>query len=476
MDGITSVDTAVSGGEAASPVAADSSVSVAETTPAAIPAAEAQITPEANSGETVAATPEIEFPDDAAFQSLTGEERKSNWQQARSRIGELNQQVRELSERAAIAAQIEQLGGMEQLQQYAQIAQGLFSHQQDEMGNPVTDPQTGLPYLTAKPFIEQLQQGSPDAFYTMAWETLDQPLDGGGTVGEWLLQQKYGLDPSLLDTYKQIQSPQDAARYTQQAGGITSQELEWVPAEFQDAYKTFDAAERQRLLDLQIDDEQGFLDRLNERKELIDSRKFRDEIRAQQEQAKQAQQQQWEQQIQRQAAELVQTKREALLKPQMEQIRKFTPFGPDSQDNEMVWSDIENAGEMVFNNPAIRAKAESAGNLIYQYQRYAATGNTMLASQALAKADQIAMEISREWAKAATTRMNKWGEILKGRASAGPATSSTQTQSATQAQSIAPQNVSSQPRPVQGPQRFGLSPDRINQIASQLALQKNGAA
>ena len=331
-----------------------------------------------------------------------------------------------------------------------------------------------MPYITSKPFIEQLQQGSPDAFYTMAWEALDQPTPNGQTVGDWLLQQKYGLDPALLDTYKQIQTPNDAARYLQQTG-VSPDELTYIPEQFHDAYKSFDAADRQHLQDLSIDDESRVLARLSERKELIESQKFREEIRTQQEQAKQLETQRWEQGIQQQAMQLISSKREAAIQSQMQQLQKFTPFGPDNAPgNQMVYDDILRSADVIFDNPQIAQKANTAGNLYYQYQRYMATGNTMLASKTLAEADRASLELQREWAKAATQRMNQWSDLLKGRIAAAPS----QSTQLSAPHATPSQNQTNQPRPAQPPirQGFGLSPDKINQIAAGLMLKRNGAA
>ncbi|MCI0748157.1 MAG: hypothetical protein L0Y58_22350 [Verrucomicrobia subdivision 3 bacterium] len=439
----------------------------------ATPGAEPQPT-EANSGVTVAASPEDEFPDDAAFQQLPGEQRASNWQRARSRIAELNQQAKDLSERAAIAAQIEQLGGLEALKADARYAQMLFAHQQDEAGNPLLDPQSGLPYITARPFIESLQQESPDAFYTMLWEAAEQPIDENQSVGDWLLQQKYGLNPALLDTYKQIQSPQDAVKYL--PNSVSPDELTYVPAEFHEAYKSFDERDRQQLQDLSVDDEQRFLARLSERKQNIENQRFIAEARQQQEQAKLQQQQQWEQRIQQSALQIVNSKREQTLNAQLERLKQqYQPFGPDdAEGNQLVYDDVMAAGDRIFENPAIRQKAESAGNLYYQAERYKATNNSALASRALAQADALAMELQREFAKAVTNRVNAWNAKLKGRIVAAQPQQQTQTPNP----QLQPQSVTNQPKPAPALANgtFGLSEERKQQIAAQLALQRQGAA
>lgn len=475
MDSLTSESTAVSGSETASPAVADSSVSVTETQSAPVtPGVEPQSV-EANSGVTVAAESEEEFPDDAAFQQLPGEQRASNWQKARARIAELNHQTKELSERAAIAAQLEELGGLERLQADAKFGQLLFSQETDEAGNPIVDPQTGLPYLTAKPFIESLldpQSGSSDAFFTMMWEAAEHPIPGmDQSVGDWLLQQKYGLNPALIETYKQIQSPQDAVQYL--PNSVHPDELTYIPAELHEAYKSFDAVDRQALQNLLVEDESRTLARLSERKQNIENQKFIAEARQQQEQAKLQQQQQWEARIQQSAAQLVNSKREATINAQLERLKtQYQPFGPDAEANQLVYDDVMAAADRIFENATIRQKAESCGNLYYQAERYKATNNPALASRAMAQADALALELQREFAKAATLRINAWNEKLKGRIVAA------QPQQQTSTPVPQSQSVTSQPRPTPAlnGNGFGLSEERKRQIAQQLSLSRQGAA
>lgn len=469
MESYTSVETpSVSGGEAASPVAADSSVSVE--TPSAVPTQPAEAQEQVvNSGTPAPTIPEDEFPDDQAFQQLPGEQRSANWQQARARIKELNGQLREVSERAAIATQLEELGGLESLRADADFARTLFSsYKQDESGNPITDPQTGMPYITAQPFIEQLQQQSPDTFYTMMWEALAQPIDQSQTVGDWLLQKKYGLDPKLLDAYKQIQSPNDLQRFAPQA--VHQDELTWIPQELHDAYKTFSSQDRQRFQDTPVDQEQDVFDKLQERKELLENRKFVQETKAEKAEQKRLDDERWELGIKQNTQKVIQEKQQQTINAQLERLKtQYQPFGPEDADgNQMVYESALLAGDKIFENPAIKQKAASAGNFYYQAERYRATGNAAPASRAQAQADAITLELQREYSKAVSAHIDKWNTRLKGRiVAAQPQPQPTTPQ---QPAHVAP--ARNQPTaPANG---FKISPERINQIAAQLALQKAG--
>ena len=471
MDSLTSVEITppVSSGEGTSvPAASSGSVETQPTAPTQpVGAQESAV----SGGENVAAAPEDEFPDDAAFQQLPGEQRSSNWQRARARIAELNTQSRQLTEKAALAAQIEQLGDFETVKKDAELARSLLSsYRKDEYGNVIYDPQTRLPQMTATPFIQQLQQEAPDAFYTMAWEALDQPIDQNQTVGDWLLKQRYGLDPKLLDAYRQIQSPQDAMRFNPQM--VNPEELTYVPNELHEAYKSFDAEDRQYLQDLSLSDEDRFLSRLRERAEHLNNQKFIAETKAEREQVKQQQQQQWEARIQQSTEALVNQKREQTYTAQLERLKtQYSPFGPEDGDgNQMVYDDVLTAADRIFENPAILEKAKSAGNFYYQYQYYTANQNPALASRALAQADALAMDIQREYAKAATQRVELWNQRLKGRINAAQPRETTPAQ---QTRQLPPQSVTNQPRPTSN--GFGLSEERKREIATAMALQRQGA-
>ena len=473
MDGIsTSVEsTPVSGGaESAAPGAppAASSGGVVET-PAAAPA----VTPEAPQPvpaqpqpsigvETVDAASGIEFPDETAFQQLPEDQRVTGWKNARARIDELNSQVKQYSE----------LGDIEQLKTDAELTRSLFSHRQDENGQVVRD-ERGLPVMTAAPFLTQLKEKSPDAFYTMAWEALDTPIDQNGqTVGDWLLQDKYGLNPQLLDTYKQIQSPSEAARYTPHA--VDPAELTDIPAPLHEAYKSFAPEDRDDLQDLFVRDEQRFLARLSERKEHLENQKFITEQRQREEQAQKAEQQRWESEIKQKTLSRGNQKWDQAVATQKERLQtQYQPFGPEnSEGNEMVYADIVAHAEKAIQTPQFQQKIEAAWNGYYEYEYYSATGNQLQAARSLAAADKLTLELQREFAKAATLRVETWNKHLKGRIAAPAPAPTRQPAPNNPAQPANPAN-NGQPQ-YRTPGKFGLTPARITEIAASVAMRKAG--
>lgn len=466
MDDFSTSDTPpVSGGTESPSSPAESSVGVVETpaVPAGSPVETPQpAQPQPSVGvETVDAASGDEFPDDAAFQQLPGEQRGSQWKNARSRIAELNNQVRQYAE----------LGEVDQLKADVELTRSLFGYRQDADGNVVID-QDGLPQPTALPFLRQLREQAPDTFYTMMWEGLREQIDQDEKVGDWLFQQYYGLNPQLLDIYKQIQSPQDALRYAPQL--VDPAELTGIPRELHEAYKSFSPEDRDDLQDLYVRNEQRFLARLSERQENLDNQKFIAEQRQREEQSKQEQRQQWENGIKQKTLDRGNAKWEQTVASQQERLKtQYQPFGiENSEGNEMVYSDIVTFAESALKAPALQQKIETAWNQYYLHEYYSATGNQILAARSLADADKLALELQREFAKAATQRVEQWNKHLKGRtAPSAPVNGATRQPALNNAAQTPNPANNGQPQ-YKEPGRFGLSPGRINEIAAQLAMEK----
>jgi len=458
------------GGEPVAPAA--SSGGVAEIQP---PAGQTQPDPAqpqpVNGGETVATESGDEFPDDATFQALPGQERGSHWQRARARIAELNGQVKDLNGKTA---QYSELGDVDQLKTDAELTRSLFGYAQDEQGNVVYD-QNGMPHITTASFQDQLQQQSPDTYYTMLWEAVDRPVDGNETVGDWLLRQRYGLDPQLIDTYKSIQSPQDALRYAPQSVGPA--ELEGIPAELHHAYKTFDAQDRYDLQQLFGQDEQRFLARLSERKQNLDNQKFITEQRARDEKSEVEQKQRWENQIKQKTFERGQAKWGQTVNSQLDRLKsQYQPFGPEDGDgNTMVYDDIVAHASKAMQSPALQQKIQTADHQYYLHEYYTATDNQMLAARHLADAEKIVLELQREFAKAATLRVEQWNRRIANRNPAAPVIQQPTRQPTPNPNPQNPQPNNGRPQ-YTTPGKFGLTPARINEIAAQVALQKAGRA
>jgi len=247
MDGIQTSETSVASTEAvASPAPVESSINV-EANQTAQPVAEATATQgtttDANAPSSTA-TPD-EFPSEEALAAMSGQERSSHWMNVRSRIDALNQQLAERQ------AQIEQFQQQAQPPDDANWVRPdlLFAPKIDPTtGQPFVDPHTGEPITTPEPFLRQLRAESPNTFGDMIWEAMATPWTADESTASVLLRDYYGLNPELLDTYRQIQSPDDL-----QAFNAAPVDMSHIPQAYHDLYKSLDYDTRDQI-DLIPDD------------------------------------------------------------------------------------------------------------------------------------------------------------------------------------------------------------------------------
>ena len=238
MDGISETGGTpdVSTEAVASPAPAISQDSL-EANQTAQPAAEAQGVPaEVNGQSSVAA--QDQFPDDDTLAAMPGEERKSHWQQVRSRIDELNQQ------KAELAAQLQQVQLRPQEDESNWVKPDLlFAPKVDpRTGEPFVDPDTGDPITTPTPFLERLRAESPNTFGQMVFESLAQPWNGQELTDKMLFRDYYGLNPDLIETYRQIQSAEDAQAYIPAPADMSH-----IPEQYHGLYRSLDAETRDQI-------------------------------------------------------------------------------------------------------------------------------------------------------------------------------------------------------------------------------------
>lgn len=437
------------------------------------------VLPELQSGETVAGSQD-EFPDDAAFLQLPGEQRASNWSKARGRISELNQKVAELSGLESlkpVSESIEQMGGWDRVEPLMQLANGLFTPQVDPDTNElVTDPQTGLPKYTAYPFVEQLVQQSPNTLAEIVWRALDEPLGDNETFGHWVMRERLGLDPNMLATYQQIQSPQQAAAFIAQSGGVDPTELESVPAEYHNAYKSLTPHLREEYA---LMGEEAKRQVLEERKELLESRQFREQQKAHIEQQRKQQEAQWQQQVHQAGERLIGEVRDRTINTQYDKLKAEAVFFPDEADNKVIWDETVNyAVRRVEQEPTLQTDLQRCDQLYRLSAYHGATGDQWKAKQSKVEADKLATKLDARFRNYVTERVGWWSKRL----GAARTAHQQQVNNAQPRAEIASNGSNAQPVLSNGQvtaptgQRFGLSQDRINQLAAQLALKKSGQA
>lgn len=238
MDGIQTSETPeVSTGTVDSPPTMTDSSIGAEANQTATPSLEAPSVPTEVNGQSSAAAQD-QFPDDDALTAMPGEERKTHWQQVRSRIDELNQQ------KAELAAQLQQVQQRPLVDESNWVRPDLlFAPKLDpRTGEPFVDPNTGDLITSPTPFLERLRTESPGTFGELVFESMAQPWNDRETTDQVLFREYYGLKPELIETYRQIQSAEDARAYIP-----APVDMEHIPQQYQALYKSLDVETRDQI-------------------------------------------------------------------------------------------------------------------------------------------------------------------------------------------------------------------------------------
>lgn len=416
-------------------------------------------------------TPSDELPDDETFGRLPGVERATNWQKARTRIAELNSRVESLS---ALEAQkptfekIEEMGGLELVTERAELARNLFVPVTDDQGNEVRD-ERGLPQYTAAPFVDRLHQESPSTLWEIALTAMTLPVDPSQpeTLGEWMLREQLGLDPALLDTYRQIKSPQDAASFTQNSEAADPTDLAQIPEAYHGAFQSYSKQQQQELLLMDDANRDAFL---AERAEMLEMRQFREQMQAQEAQKAQERENAWKQQLQDAGEQRVQAAQNRIIAAQREKLQAEVPFfGPEATaDNERVWNEIiHTATQEVAANPSHAGDISRIDGLYRLAAQFELQGDKFKSQQAAVEADKLTAKVERAFQNSVTKHTAWWSQKLGFARNA-------QTSAIQNAQPRVEINSGSAPasrsNPSQPPQvgGFGFTADRLKQFAAEL--------
>lgn len=381
-------------------------------------AASATAQPEAvSAGQDTAAQPDlqaadsqpaapVELLDEQAFEQLAGPERGQNWKQARARIAELNQQVSQHTRYQPVIEEIEQLGGWEQVRQAAEFGTQMFSQ--------VEDPQTGKLRLSAQPLIERLASESPYTLDEIVWSGIHQPdpYNPQQTILQALMRDQLGLDPALLDTYKQIQSPADAQKYLA-PGQVTPEELAAIPEQFHDAYKSLTPRQREELA-LYGDDETK-LETLQDKADALQARQFIAAQNAEKEQRQQQAAQQFETNVKARASELSSTSTQAALTSVREKLKTEARLSASESHNDALHSEaISWAAQELMADPGTARDSAKAGDLYELSAEAELRGDRIKANQYKMQADSLAKALEGRFRNHVTKRVAFWSEALGG--------------------------------------------------------------
>ena len=352
--------------------------------------------------ESVPAAPP-ELPDEQAFELLSGPERGNNWKQARARIAELNGQVQQYSPYQSAIQAIEERGGWDTVQQAADLGALLFSQ--------VENPETGQITLSAEPLIERLASESPYTLDELVWKGIHQPdpYNPNQTIAHAFVRDYLGLDPSLLDIYRQIQSPADAQKYLQ-PGQVTAEELQGIPQEFHEAYRSLTPRQRE---EINLANEEARNDFLQDKADALKARQFIAQQEQDRQQQQQYAQQQFEQRVEQRGTELGQAMQNVVVGNARTKLQTEASLSADTEVNDTIHGEcIQWAAQQVLADPSLAQDNDRADKLYKLSAERELRGDKFQAAQYKAQADNLAKKLEGRFLNYVTKRTAFWSKAL----------------------------------------------------------------
>jgi hypothetical protein len=167
---------------------------------------------------------------------------------------------------------LSEYGDAETIKGQLELLDGLYGYAQDADGNILYNEQTGLPEVSTTAFVSRIQEGSP-ALAKQLFLDLWGARGVDGLTGAQRMFQTLGLDPKRLAEYRALTS--NPAKSVAPSGVTTPDELAIIPEHHHATYKLLSSSDRYKAQ--QIEDPDELEDFLNEKQELFESRRFREE-------------------------------------------------------------------------------------------------------------------------------------------------------------------------------------------------------
>jgi hypothetical protein len=171
--------------------------------------------------------------------------------QLRQMSSDANNYRQQLAEKEQLEQRLNAVGGPEAAEWAGQLVNQLFGAEIDPMTGQARTDEYGVPVVNTQGFVETVAQQNWSTALDLTERLLTLPTSDGTPLLAHVLQ-RIGLDPNLIDTYRQINSAADAARFG--AMDVHPVELENIPPEYHEVYKQMTAREREAVQDLNIDD------------------------------------------------------------------------------------------------------------------------------------------------------------------------------------------------------------------------------
>lgn len=320
-----------------------------------------------------------------------------------------------------LAPVLEKYGDPAAVQQRLETLDSLFS--------PVINPQTnqpeyenGLPKYTTAPFIERADADNPGLAEQMLVDLLSYApaaADGQKAPPMWQqLFESWGLDPKRLDDYRNIDALQP-----QPTGDISPDELQDVPEEFREVYKSLPPGVRS---DLQAQDEETRRFHLEAHKERFDRKASETLAREQAEQAAQQQRAEIQAYVAREQEAYVSQARQEGVAAILDEVARQVTFGDAETDSavrgiaggflvSLLDPDFRSVAEPALNawgvklDPSFDEALNAASAALAQYKALELAGQTARAQQALAAARGPKMQVQAKAAQIAQKLYKAFG-------------------------------------------------------------------
>src|SRR4249919_2485438 len=172
-------------------------------------------------------------------------------QQLRQMNSDANNYRQQMAQYQQLEQRLNAVGGPEAAEWAGQLVNQLFGAEIDPMTGQARADEYGVPLVNTQGFVETVAQQNWSTALDLTERLLTLPTGDGTPLLAHVLQ-RIGLDPNLIDTYRQIQSASDAARFG--AMDVHPVELENIPPEYHEVYRQMSPREREAVQDLNIDD------------------------------------------------------------------------------------------------------------------------------------------------------------------------------------------------------------------------------
>lgn len=172
-------------------------------------------------------------------------------QQLRQMSTDANNYRQQVAQYQQLEERLNAVGGPEVAEYAAGLMGQLFGAEVDPMTGQAKVDDYGVPIINTQGFVETVAQQNWSTALDLTERLLTLPTSDGKPLLAHVLQQ-CGLNPELIEVYRQINSAADAARFG--AMDVHPVELEGIDPQYHEVYRQMTPREREAVQDLNIDE------------------------------------------------------------------------------------------------------------------------------------------------------------------------------------------------------------------------------